>query len=92
MPKGIRSVTSPISSGEDDVKMTIVLHREDLAALEALARDQYRTHELQAAYLLARVLREAGHVPVAPAANGHAERIIDRARQQHAAPAPVATS
>ncbi len=61
MPKGVPNSTPPPFSTEADRKITLALHAADWARLEALAREQYRTPELQAAYLLMRVLREAAN-------------------------------
>lgn len=63
----------------------------DYTALAALARDSYRTPELQAAWLLVKILRDAGlaspplgavvgedNPTTAPVS--HASRILERAR------------
>lgn len=57
MPRGIPK--KAVVAG-DDVKLTIVLHAADYAALEQISRDNYREPRMQASYLLAKVLQEAG--------------------------------
>ncbi len=83
MPKGIPNNTGPVA-GEAARKITLTLLPADYAALAALAAEQYRTPELQAAYLLARVLRESGRTADAINAdaitNPTAARILERAR------------
>ena len=60
-------------------KLTVTLHEADYVALEQLAYEQYRTPELQLAWLVAKVLSEAGRT--APQSAGHvAERILQRAK------------
>lgn len=78
MPKGIPNNTGPVA-GEAARKITLTLLPADYAALAALAAEQYRTPELQAAYLLARVLRESGRTADA-ITNPTAARILERAR------------
>ena len=79
MPKGVPN-TKQAADGQTTRKLTIVLHEEDHAALQALAFEQYRTPDLQAAWLLAKVLSEAGRTPplLTPGPT-HAQRIIERA-------------
>lgn len=85
MPRGIPS-TPP--TPPTDRKLTITLHEQDYAALVELAVEQYRTPELQAAWLLAKVFSEAGRTTTVDAAGrqaaraaDHAERILARARE-----------
>lgn len=58
MPKGIPN-TNPPSPRPAEKKIVIILNPADLAMLEKLATEQYRTPQLQASYLLSRVLAEA---------------------------------
>ena len=82
-PPTPRTGTIPV-----DRKLTVMLREGDYAALVELAGEQYRTPELQAAWLLAKVLAEAGRTstPVEVVdrqvgrAVDHAERILERAR------------
>jgi hypothetical protein len=70
-----------------------MLHERDYVALVELAGEQYRTPELQAAWLLAKVLAEAGRTSStvesvdrqAGRAVDHAERILARAREVNGA-------
>ena len=84
MPKGIPTP----QSDADPRKLTITLLPEHYAALAQLAAEQYRTPSLQAAWLLAKILSDAGRV-AAPAGTtvvgttapvAHATRILERAR------------
>ncbi len=75
MPEGVPN-TKQAADGQTTRKLTIVLHEEDHAALQALAFEQYRTPDLQAAWLLAKVLSVRRAVTPGPT---HAQRIIERA-------------
>ena len=84
MPKG---TPNPQPTGEAPRKLTLIIQAADYAALQELADEQYRTPELQAAYLIAKILRDAGRnaspngvAGGAPAPVAHAQRILDRAR------------
>lgn len=97
MPKGIPNTPEP--TGEAARKVTVTLRPEHYAALAQLAGEQYRTVDLQAAWLLAKVLGEAARVVAAnghAAAEGatapvvHAQRILERA-QRNAGAAAAAT-
>lgn len=57
MPRGIPKAEA---GDTPPVFLRIALLPEHQAALAKIASEQYRTPELQAAYLLARVLSEAG--------------------------------
>jgi len=95
MPKGIPNTPKP--NEEAPRKMTITLRPEHYAALLQLADEQYRSVELQAAWLLAKVLGDAGRVAAvngqatagttAPVA--HAQRIMERAQRNTAVTAPA---
>lgn len=101
MPKGVPNTntrtppTPPIGAIPTDRRLTVMLHERDYAALAELAGEQYRTVELQAAWLLAKVLAEAGRtsttVEVVDRQVGravdHAERILARAREVNGAAA-----
>lgn len=76
MPRATKTL-SPVATG-DHQRLTIVLRENDYLALQQMAREQYRTAELQAAWLLAKALSEAGRV-TAPGTD-HAARILERAR------------
>jgi hypothetical protein len=58
MARGVAN--KKVLGSDDDVKVTIVLHAADYAALVQLGRENYRDPNNQASYLLAKVLREAG--------------------------------
>lgn len=84
MPRGV-----PNKQGMADTpprKLSVTLHEADYVALEQLAFEQYRTPELQLAWLVSKVLSEAGRVPPRPdpvaqtaSAVAHAQRIMERA-------------
>jgi hypothetical protein len=57
MPRGI-SNPKP-TEDTPPRKLTITLHATDYAALQELAAEQYRTPELQASFIVAKVLGEA---------------------------------
>lgn len=81
MPKGIPT-TKPTADAGAPRKITLTLRPADYDALAELAGEQYRTPELQASWLLAKVLSEAGRTPPTPAMGPtHAQRIIDRAAE-----------
>jgi len=71
MPRGIPGEKTAETA---EKKLVIVLNPHDLALLEKLAVDNYRTPQLQAAYLLAKVLQEAARND----ANNSAERVLQR--------------
>lgn len=57
MPKGIPNTKSEPTAVK---RLSIVLNPTDYEALCVLAQEQYRTPDLQAAYLIMRVLADAG--------------------------------
>ena len=59
MPKGIP--TKAEQPGQR--KMIVILNQADYDALCVLAQEQYRTPNLQASYLIMRVLADAGRSP-----------------------------
>lgn len=63
MPKGIPNHITPKPAEETPRKLTLTLRPEHYDALIELASEQYRTVELQAAWLLVKVLSEAGRTP-----------------------------
>lgn len=74
MPKGIPNATRP--HGPTPPVLRINLRAEDYDRLQELARDNYRTTELQAGYMLMKMLEAA-----AATANGDtAEAILARAK------------
>lgn len=79
MPRGV-----PKKRVNDDptspIYLRIPLQPEDHAMLTKLAERQYRTPELQAAFLIARVLAEAGNPQRAAEL---AERIAQRAAERN---------
>lgn len=84
------SNSTPQPSATKPRKLIISLRPADYTALQELAEEQYRTTALQAAYLIAKILREAGRAPAlngspagdaSPAPVAHAQRILNRARR-----------
>ena len=77
MPKGIRNQPESAVVNDAPRRLTITLRPADYDALAELAGEQYRTPELQGAWLIAKVLSEAGRAPAAP--SPQALRILDHA-------------
>lgn len=76
MPKGIPNNKT---TGETAVKrLSITLNSGDYEALCVLAQENYRTPDLQAAYLIARVLADAGRVA---SMDIHKKRLAERASE-----------
>lgn len=78
MPKGIPNKTETAVATDAPRKLTITVRAADYDALVQFAAEQYRTPELQAAWLIARVLNEAGRGPGATP-SPLAARILDHA-------------
>ena len=78
MPKGIRNQADPAAVNDAPRRLTITIRPADYEALVQFAAEQYRTPELQAAWLIARVLNEAGRGPGATP-SPLAARILDHA-------------
>lgn len=80
MPKGIPNNKT---TGETAVKrLSITLNPGDYEALCMLAQEQHRTPDLQAAYLIMRVLADAGR---SGSMDIHKKRIAERAHELRAA-------
>lgn len=76
MPKGIPNPKT--TDGTAPRRLTVTLRPADYDALAQLAAEQYRTPDLQAAWLIAKVLQDAGRAP-APTPSPTAARILEHA-------------
>jgi hypothetical protein len=63
MPKGIPTNKTEPTDRTAVKRLTITLNPADYDALCVLAQEQYRTPDLQASYLIMRVLADAGCSP-----------------------------